>query len=476
VEVVDVHAVDADPLVFRTLEVQLAQALDEVAELDIAPHPSREAGRAGHRLLRGAVGAEAADIAIDPCGRRPIAFDGDRVEAALANQPLRNAAALAIIFVRAMGRFAEQHPARIGGGGDHLVIVGGAAGHPPGRRGDRRRSGRRSGGSGGRRRRRIGRGRRLAPAAAAAAGGEAEEERERCDPEAGRGEPWTSIRKAESCPALMLEAEQPSRRFRRVAVDPVEIGGGEFVMRLDGAAMFRRAGELDLRLGPAFIIFAFFLRHLAGISALFRNRIKTVRPPPTFPGIALIQVVDPDVYESEGGCRCARWFHGLEPRPSLTISPAMKHYTVTARARASALFPLGQALAMDYDLAGQHLHLEMTTRRKGQNSGFVGDLQVTAQVQADSVEDAAAFVTRGREMAAMVSLATNAAIAPLEAELVYETTPGVEEREFFQRFVPEDELSYADRLVPMDATAALLSSVAKHEDREPADPRNQPIR
>jgi hypothetical protein len=144
----------------------------------------------------------------------------------------------------------------------------------------------------------------------------------------------------------------------------------------------------------------------------------------------------------------------------------MKHYTVTARARASTLFPLGQALAMDYDLPGQCLHLEMTTRRKGQNSGFVGDLQVTAQVQADSVEDAAAFVTRGREMAAMVSLATNAAITPLEAELVYETTPGVEEREFFQRFVPEDELSYADRLVPMDATAALLSSVAKHEDRD----------
>jgi hypothetical protein len=91
----------------------------------------------------------------------------------------------------------------------------------------------------------------------------------------------------------MLEAEQPSRRFRRVAVDPVEIGGGEFVMRLDGAPMFRRAGELDLRLGPAFVIFAFFLRHLAGISALFRNRIKTVKPPPPFPEIALIQVVDP---------------------------------------------------------------------------------------------------------------------------------------------------------------------------------------
>jgi hypothetical protein len=69
-------------------------------------------------------------------------------------------------------------------------------------------------------------------------------------------------------------------------------------------------------------------------------------------------------------------------------------------------------------------------------------------------------------MAIMVSLAANATIAPLEAELAYETTPGVEDREFFQRFVPDDEISYADRVVPIDATAALLSSIARHEQRD----------
>src|SRR3712207_2449472 len=55
--------------------------------------------------------------------------------------------------------------------------------------------------------------------------------------------------------------EKAARRFRLVAVDPVEIGGGELVMRLDGAAVRRRLGEHQLRLGPVLQIFPFFLRH-----------------------------------------------------------------------------------------------------------------------------------------------------------------------------------------------------------------------
>lgn len=151
---------------------------------------------------------------------------------------------------------------------------------------------------------------------------------------------------------------------------------------------------------------------------------------------------------------------------AVTTCGLMKQYTITARAKASAAFPRGQALGMNYDLGDRQLHLEMHTRRKGEEGAFLGDLQVTARTAARSVEEAAALVTRGREMAIMVSLAANAAIHPLEAELVYETTPGVEEREYFQRFVPEDEMSYADRVVPIDETAGLLSLIASHEQRD----------
>jgi len=120
---------------------------------------------------------------------------------------------------------------------------------------------------------------------------------------------------------------------------------------------------------------------------------------------------------------------------------------------------------MDYDLAGRPLHLEMHTRRKGADAELICDLQVTAFTEAESIEEAAALMTRGREMAIMVSLATNCAIAPLEVELVYETTPGVTERDFFQRFVPEDQMSYADRSVPLDATASLLTAIAHSGER-----------
>lgn len=59
--------------------------------------------------------------------------------------------------------------------------------------------------------------------------------------------------------------EEAAIGFRRVAVDPVEIGGRKLVMGLNGPAMRRRLREPKLRLGSAFVIFLFFLRHLTWI-------------------------------------------------------------------------------------------------------------------------------------------------------------------------------------------------------------------
>jgi hypothetical protein len=39
-------------------------------------------------------------------------------------------------------------------------------------------------------------------------------------------------------------------------------------MRLRRAAMLGRSGELDFRLGSAFVIFPFFVKHLAGKTAV----------------------------------------------------------------------------------------------------------------------------------------------------------------------------------------------------------------
>jgi hypothetical protein len=87
--------------------------------------------------------------------------------------------------------------------------------------------------------------------------------------------------------------EEAALGFRLVAVDPVEIGGGKLVMRLDGPAMLRRLGERKLRLGSAFIIFLFFLRHLTGTFDVVSGRYQNVRSASGLRGIVLIQIVDP---------------------------------------------------------------------------------------------------------------------------------------------------------------------------------------
>jgi hypothetical protein len=144
----------------------------------------------------------------------------------------------------------------------------------------------------------------------------------------------------------------------------------------------------------------------------------------------------------------------------------MKHYTVIARAPASAAFCHGNAIAMNYDIDGVPLYLEMTSRLIGPEGQSLGDLQVTARAQAESIEEAMKLVTRAREMALMVGIAANAHIAPFEGEIAYETTPGIEEREYFQRFMPADSLCYADRVIPCDAAAAVIEAMAHHPERD----------
>jgi hypothetical protein len=144
----------------------------------------------------------------------------------------------------------------------------------------------------------------------------------------------------------------------------------------------------------------------------------------------------------------------------------MKEYIFTARAKASAIIPFGEGLDMDFLTAGRRLNLKMFTRRVGPGGSTLGDLTVIGRAEAETLEDAATQVTRAREMAMFVSIASNAMIGDLEPEHVYEVTPGVTERDFLQRFIPADELSYADRSVPVGATAAFIFALTNHAERD----------
>jgi hypothetical protein len=65
-------------------------------------------GIALKRLFGRPVGAEAANVEIDAEGRSPIALDRNCVDPFLPDEPLRNPGALPIIFVGAVGGFAQQ--------------------------------------------------------------------------------------------------------------------------------------------------------------------------------------------------------------------------------------------------------------------------------------------------------------------------------------------------------------------------------
>ena len=83
-----------------------AQPVDEIRDLDIAPHPLRKAPERGAATdMDGLV----PDIAIDTRRIRPIRLDRDDIEPVPFDQPARDPRARAIELRCSVGCFAEQH-------------------------------------------------------------------------------------------------------------------------------------------------------------------------------------------------------------------------------------------------------------------------------------------------------------------------------------------------------------------------------
>lgn len=145
-----------------------------------------------------------------------------------------------------------------------------------------------------------------------------------------------------------------------------------------------------------------------------------------------------------------------------------KSYRVTGRSQASFIFRLGDEISTDYVRDGITGRVTLGTRylECGYDIPVPGDLMMAIEVEsAENAEEAFTWVTVGHELASLISLATNAALAHPEGELVIETTPGKSEREHLQRFVPGDKGTFSSRTVPMDATVAFMSAVAVSPER-----------
>lgn len=145
----------------------------------------------------------------------------------------------------------------------------------------------------------------------------------------------------------------------------------------------------------------------------------------------------------------------------------MKTYRVTGRGKSTFIFGLGDEITTEYMRDGKTGIIRLSSRylECGFDHPVPGDLMAVVDADEDSIDDAVTWVTAAYEIASIVSLATNAALSPLEAELAFDITAGISEREHFQRFMPTDRGTYSSRRVPMDATVAFISAVARHRER-----------
>jgi hypothetical protein len=146
-----------------------------------------------------------------------------------------------------------------------------------------------------------------------------------------------------------------------------------------------------------------------------------------------------------------------------------RRYRVAARSHATTIFRNGQSIGVNYLTDGRSISLTFRTRylNRGFSVPVAGDMWLDAQGEADGVDEAfGIFSNAGRDIAAVISVVMNAAIAPLEGELAFEITPGVTRRPFFQRFVEGDRMALSSRFVDCQAVTKVMDLVAGHAEQD----------
>lgn len=145
-----------------------------------------------------------------------------------------------------------------------------------------------------------------------------------------------------------------------------------------------------------------------------------------------------------------------------------RSFRITGRSRASCIFAEGDKISLTYVRDNVKGLVRIGTRYMdwGLSARVPGDLQAMIDIEdAQGVDEAITWVTVGREIAMIIALATNAAVMPMEGELVFETTTDADEREHFQRFMVGDLPTLRSRFVPIEATLALMSAVGTSPER-----------
>lgn len=147
----------------------------------------------------------------------------------------------------------------------------------------------------------------------------------------------------------------------------------------------------------------------------------------------------------------------------------VRRFRVVCRAPATVLFKPGDSFEVPYNFDGVPITLIFRTRYLDRNmsSPVPGDLWMDAEGPAADLRSATAIFTGGgRTVGAMMALCANASLRELEPEVVYETTPGVDRRQFLQRFVPPDRYNFTSRYFDPDVLSEVITLIAQHPDRD----------
>ncbi|MGX5651328.1 hypothetical protein ACWKW4_13815 [Hydrogenophaga borbori] len=151
--------------------------------------------------------------------------------------------------------------------------------------------------------------------------------------------------------------------------------------------------------------------------------------------------------------------------------PAQRHFTVVLRGASAVVLEDGPGLGVrDSAADGKSIVTHARTRWLGVNGSerLPGHLCLEAVGWAESLDDAIDRLTRSAVfLIPLLSLSANAAIGDCEMELAYESTDGLNEREFIQSFLPEEsQLLRPGRLLDIQATGRLLEAIQTAPDKE----------
>ena len=152
-------------------------------------------------------------------------------------------------------------------------------------------------------------------------------------------------------------------------------------------------------------------------------------------------------------------------------SKGNRRFTVVLRGPTAVVFWENENLRIEkFPTAVGPVDITYTTRwiSRGDKVRIPGQLWIEIVGSGDTLENVLVpYANAGIAALPVLSLATNASIEEADVELGFESTPGINERDYFQSYLPpESGVIHVGRHVNVQTVVAVLEAVSKNPDSE----------